>query len=105
MARRKRGKNRERRRAEAEREIAMKAALAQEEAWRAAILRRSRCGQLSQRFFLPIHLLQPSEEINLKFLPLYGLATKEKQAGVQKKVARKKMKRTAKKVQEENEHV
>ena len=61
--------------------------------------------QLSQRFFLPIHLLQPSEEINLKFLPLYGLATKEKQAGVPKKVAQKKMKRTAKKVQEENEHV
>ena len=61
--------------------------------------------QLSQRFFLPIHLLQPSEEINPKFLPLYGLATKEKQAGVPKKVAQKKMKRTAKKVQEENEHV
>jgi type IV pilus assembly protein PilM len=38
-------------------------------------------------------------------LPLYGLATKEKQAGVPKKVAQKKMKRTAKKVQEEKEHV
>ena len=61
--------------------------------------------QLSQRFFLPIHLLQPSEEINPKFLPLYGLATKEKQAGVPKKVAQKKIKRTGKKVQEENEHV
>ena len=61
--------------------------------------------QLSQRFFLPIHLLQPSEEISSKFLPLYGLATKEKKAGVPKKVAHKKMKRIGKKVQEENEHV
>ena len=61
--------------------------------------------KLSQRVFLPIHLLQPSEEISSKFLPLYGLATKEKQAGVPKKVAQKKMKRTAKKVQEEKEHV
>lgn len=61
--------------------------------------------QLSQRFFLPIHLLQLSEEINPKFLPLYGLATKEKQAGVPKKVAQKKMNRTGKKVQEEKEHV
>ena len=55
--------------------------------------------KLSQRFFLPIHLLQPSEEISSKFLPLYGLAMKEKQ------VVQKKVKRTGKKAQEENEHV
>ena len=61
--------------------------------------------QLSQRCFVPIHMLQASEEIGSKFLPLYGLATKEKQAAVPKKVAQKKVKRTGKKVQEENEHV
>lgn len=61
--------------------------------------------QLSQRFFLPIHILQASEEIGSKFLPLYGLASKEKHAAVPKKVAQKKVKRTRKQVQEENEHV
>ena len=54
--------------------------------------------QLSQRFFLPIHMLQVSEEISSKFLPLYGLASKEKHAAIPQKVAKKK-------VQEENEHV
>ena len=58
--------------------------------------------QLSQRFFLPIHLLQASEEISPKFLPLYGLASKEKHAAVPQKVAQKKVKRTRKQVQEEN---
>ena len=57
--------------------------------------------QLSQRFFLPIHILQASEEISSKFLPLYGLASKEKQAAVPKKVAQKKVKRARKQVQEE----
>ncbi|WP_106449792.1 type IV pilus biogenesis protein PilM [Trichococcus alkaliphilus] len=61
--------------------------------------------QLSQRFFLPIHILQASEEISSKFLPLYGLASKEKHAAVPQKDAKKKVKRTRKKVQEENEHV
>ncbi|CZQ91790.1 type IV pilus biogenesis protein PilM [Trichococcus collinsii] len=61
--------------------------------------------QLSRRFFLPIHILQASEEISSKFLPLYGLASKEKYAAVPQKVAQKKMKLTRKKVQEENEHV
>ena len=61
--------------------------------------------QLSQRFFLPIHILQASEEISSKFLPLYGLALKEKYAAVPQKVAQKKMKLTRKQVQEENEHV
>ncbi|PTQ86006.1 type IV pilus assembly protein PilM [Trichococcus patagoniensis] len=56
--------------------------------------------QLSQRFFLPIHMLQVSEEISSKFLPLYGLALKEKNAAIPKKVAKKKVKRTGKKVQE-----
>jgi type IV pilus assembly protein PilM len=58
--------------------------------------------QLSQRFFLPIHILQASEEISSKFLPLYGLASKEKHAAVPQKVAKKKVKRTRKIVQEEN---
>ncbi|MDB6354158.1 pilus assembly protein PilM [Trichococcus sp. K1Tr] len=61
--------------------------------------------QLSQRFFLPIHILQASEEIGSKFLPLYGLASKEKHAAVPKKVAQKKVKLARKQVQEENEHV
>lgn len=61
--------------------------------------------QLSQRFFLPIHILQASEEISSKFLPLYGLASKEKHAAVPKKVAQKKVKRTREQVKEENEHV
>lgn len=61
--------------------------------------------QLSRRFFLPIHILQASEEISSKFLPLYGLASKEKYATVPQKVAQKKMKLTRKQVQEENEHV
>ncbi|HEX5352278.1 MAG TPA: pilus assembly protein PilM [Trichococcus sp.] len=61
--------------------------------------------QLSQRFFLPIHMLQVSEEISSKFLPLYGLASKEKHAAVQQKIANKKGKRTRKTVQEESEHV
>ena len=58
--------------------------------------------QLSQRFFLPIHILQASEEISSKFLPLYGLASKEKHAVAPKKDAQKKVKRTRKQVQEEN---
>ena len=58
--------------------------------------------QLSQRFFLPIHILQASEEISSKFLPLYGLASKEKHAAAPKKDAQKKVKRTRKQVQEEN---
>ena len=57
--------------------------------------------QLSQRFFLPIHILQASEEISSKFLPLYGLASKEKQVAVPKKDAQKKVKRARKQVQEE----
>lgn len=61
--------------------------------------------QLSQRFFLPIHMLQVSEEISSKYLPLYGLASKEKHAAVPQKVSKKKMKRIRKTVQEENEHV
>ena len=61
--------------------------------------------QLSQRFFLPIHILQASEEISSKFLPLYGLASKEKHAAIPQKIVKKKVKRIRKKVQEENEHV
>ncbi|MGA9518899.1 MAG: pilus assembly protein PilM [Trichococcus sp.] len=61
--------------------------------------------QLAQRFFLPIHMLQVSEEISSKFLPLYGLASKEKHAAVAQKIAKKKVKRSRKTVQEENEHV
>ncbi|TNV68417.1 type IV pilus biogenesis protein PilM [Trichococcus shcherbakoviae] len=58
--------------------------------------------QLSQRFFLPIHILQTSEEISSKFLPLYGLASKEKHAAAPQKAAQKKVKRARKQVQEEN---
>jgi type IV pilus assembly protein PilM len=61
--------------------------------------------QLSQRFFLPIHMLHVSEDVSSKFLPLYGLASKEKHAADPQKIAQKKVKRTRKKVQEENEHV
>jgi type IV pilus assembly protein PilM len=61
--------------------------------------------QLSQRFFLQIHILQASEEISSKFLPLYGLASKEKHATVPQKIAKEKVKRTRKTRQEENEHV
>ncbi|WP_320164516.1 pilus assembly protein PilM [uncultured Trichococcus sp.] len=60
--------------------------------------------QLAKRFFLPIHILQVSEEISSKFLPLYGLASKEKHAAVPKKLARKKVKHARKQVQEETEH-
>ena len=61
--------------------------------------------QLSQRFFLPIHILQASEEISSKFLPLYGLTLKEKHATMPQKFAHKRVKRTRKIVQEENEYV
>jgi type IV pilus assembly protein PilM len=61
--------------------------------------------QLSQRFFLPIHILKVSENISSKFLPLYGLASKVRHAAVPQKIAMKKVKRTRKIVQEENEHV
>lgn len=61
--------------------------------------------QLAKRFFLPIHLLQVSDEISSKFLPLYGLASKEKHAAVPQRVAKQKVKRTRKKIQEETEHV
>lgn len=61
--------------------------------------------QLSQRFFLPIHMLQVSEEIGSKFLPLYGLASKEKPAAAPQNRGKLQMKRTSKKVQEENGYV
>ncbi|WP_034549767.1 type IV pilus biogenesis protein PilM [Carnobacterium funditum] len=61
--------------------------------------------QLSKRFPQSIHMLAVPEEINTKFLPLYGLALKEKQTAIPNKIAKKKVKHTREKVQEETEHV
>lgn len=61
--------------------------------------------QFSERFFQPIHIIKVSEEITSKYLPLYGLAMKEKKVTATKSVNKKKVKRTRKKVQGENKHV
>ena len=59
--------------------------------------------QLSKRFFQPIHMLQVPDITSSKYLPLYGLAMKEKKVAPSKKG--KKVTHTRKTVQEENTDV
>ncbi|WP_414838575.1 type IV pilus biogenesis protein PilM [Carnobacterium sp. TMP28] len=62
--------------------------------------------QFSERFFQPIHILEVSNDITSKYLPLYGLAMKEeKKVVLSKSVNKKKEKRVRKKRKEGNKYV